>query len=93
MVPPDVQEFAREKGVSQYLPPLIQLVRRAFPASTLAVSLGRDAEDETHQYIALDVDASGLDSAQLLAGQRSWSEGVSQLCPSARAVYFVLGWR
>src|SRR6476469_4925357 len=92
-IPPEVQQFAVEKGVSRYLNPVIDLARQAFPSSALCVSLGQDAEDETHQYIALDVEAGGQAAEDLLAGQRHWSAGVSRVCPPRHAVYFVLGWR
>ncbi|HMC89605.1 MAG TPA: hypothetical protein VKI17_08650 [Gemmataceae bacterium] len=92
-IAPEVQEFAVEKGVSPYLNGMIDLVRQAFPSSALCVSLGQDAEDEMHQYIALDVEVGGQMTQELLAGQRMWSAGVSRVCPSRHAVYFVLGWR
>ena len=92
-IPPEVQEFAVEKGVSRYLNAVIDLARQAFPLSALCVSLGQDAEDETHQYIALDVEVGGQATEELIAGQRIWSAGISRVCPSRHAVYFVLGWR
>ncbi len=92
-IPPEVQAFAAEKGVSDYLSPVIDVARKAFPLSALAVSLGQDAEDETHRYIAIDIDAAGKTAEELLAGQRSWSAGLARVCPSPHAVYFVLGWR
>jgi hypothetical protein len=92
-IPPEVQEFAVERGVSPYLNAVIALARRAFPSSALCVSLGQDAEDEGHQYIALDVEVSGQATEELLNGQRIWSAGVGGVCPSRHAVYFVLGWR
>jgi hypothetical protein len=92
-VPPEVQEFAVEKGVSRHLNAVIDLARQAFPSSALCVSLGQDAEDEVHQYIALDVEVGGRATGELLAGQRIWSAGISRVCPSRHAVYFVLGWR
>ena len=92
-IPPEVQEFAAEKALSPYLNAVIDLARRAFPSSSLCVSLGQDAEDETHRYIALDVEAGGQAVEELLAGQRTWSSGLVQVCPSRHAVYFVLGWR
>jgi hypothetical protein len=93
VVPPEVREFAAEKGVNQYLGAVIDLARQAFPSSAFSVSLGQDAEDESHQYIALDVEAGGRTTEELLAGQRVWSEGIGRVCPSRHAVYFVLGWR
>jgi hypothetical protein len=92
-IPPEVQEFAIAKGVSRYLNAMIDLARQAFPSSALCVSVGQDAEDEMHQYIALDVEVVGQATEELLAGQRIWSAGISQVCPSRHAVYFVLGWR
>lgn len=93
VVPPEVREFAAEKGVGRYLDAVIDLARQAFPSSVLSASLGQDAEDEAHQYIALDVEADDRTVEELLAGQRVWSEGVGRVCPSRQAVYFVLGWR
>jgi len=92
-IPPEVQGFAVAKGVSPYLNAVNDLARQAFPSSALSVSLGQDAEDEAHQYIALDVAVGGQATAELLAGQRIWSAGVGRVCPSRYAVYFVLGWR
>ena len=37
-IPPEVQEFAVEKGVSRYLNAVIDLARQAFPSSALGVS-------------------------------------------------------
>ena len=92
-IPPEVQEFALQKGVSHYLNAAIDLARQAFPTSALCVSLGQDAEDEGHQYIALDVDVGDRATEELLAGQRTWSTGIARVCPSRHSVYFVLGWR
>jgi len=92
-IPLNVQEFADEKGIKDYLNPLIDLARQAFPKSPLSISLGQDAEDETHRYIAIDVEVPDTSTQDLLAGQRMWSAGVGRVCPSRHAVYFVLGWR
>jgi len=93
VVPAEVREFAAEKGVSRYLGAAIALARQAFPSAALSVSLGQDAEDETHRYIALDAEAGCRTAEELLAGQRVWSGGIGRVCPSRQAVYFVLGWR
>ncbi|HMC89831.1 MAG TPA: hypothetical protein VKI17_09790 [Gemmataceae bacterium] len=92
-IPAEVQEFAAEKGVSRYLNAVIDLARQAFPSSGLCVSLGQDAEDAMHRYIALDVDVGGETTDELLAGQRIWSSGVGRVCPPRHAVYFVLDWQ
>jgi hypothetical protein len=92
-IPPEVREFAVEKEASHYLNAAIDLARRAFGSSAIHVSLGQDAEDERHHYIALDVDVSGSTTEELLGGQRIWSSEITRVCPSSQAVYFVLGWR
>jgi hypothetical protein len=92
-IPPEVQQFAVQNAVSGYLGGIIGLARQAFPSSQMCVSLGQDAEDATHQYIALDIEASDQTTEALIAGQRIWSAGISRVCPSRHAVYFVLGWR
>jgi hypothetical protein len=92
-IPPEVQEFATEKGIGRYLIAAMDLARLAFPSAALCGSLEQDAEDERHQYIALDVEVHCLTTEELLAGQQIWSEGISRVCPSYLAVYFVLGWR
>jgi hypothetical protein len=92
-IPPEVQTFAAEKGVGRYLGAVIDLARQAFPSSALGVSLEQDVEDETHRYIAIDVAVGGKKAEELLVGQQAWSAGLSGVCPSRYAVYFVLGWR
>jgi hypothetical protein len=92
-IPADVEAFAAEKGVRRYLDAAIDLARQAFPASALRVSLDRDAEEEAHRYIALDVETAGLTTDELLTGQTVWSAGLGRVCPSRDAVHFVLGWR
>lgn len=88
----EVEEFARRKGVRRYLPALVELAERSFPAPVI-VSVDQDAEDETYQYIALDVVAGDLTAEQLFTGLRSWSAGVAGVCPGTAAVFFVLGWQ
>jgi hypothetical protein len=93
VIPPEVEEFAADKGAIACLNAVIDLAQRAFPSSMLCISLGQDAEDETHQYIALDVEVGDKAAEELLAGQRIWSGEMGRICPSHHAVYFVLGWR
>jgi hypothetical protein len=93
VVPSEVRAFAAEKGIHGYLGAVIDLAQQAFPSTGVTVSLGHDAEDETHRYIALDVEAGACAADELLAGQRVWSGGLGRVCPPSQGVYFVLGWR
>ena len=91
-IPFDVQQFAAANDISTYLNSVIDMAQQAFPSCAVTVSLGQDAENELHQYIALDVEVGDLRAEDLLAGQRAWSQGIRRVCPSRHAVYFVLGW-
>ena len=93
VIPPEILKFAIEKGIIPYLNAVIDLARQAFSASAVCVSLGQDAENERHQYVALDVEAGSQEAEGLLTGQRVWSAGIGRVCPSRHAVYFVQGWR
>jgi hypothetical protein len=92
LLPAEALAFAVQQRVSEYLPAVIDLTRRVFPASVLHVCLGEDAEDENHRYIALDVEVGAMDLDELLAAQRAWSAGLFAVCPASQAVHFVLGW-
>jgi len=92
-IPPEIDQFAAEKGIGRCLSSVIDLARQAFPSSVLRVAIGRDAEDETRQYVAIDAEVSGQTTDELLAGQRVWSAGITRTCSSRQTVYFVLGWR
>jgi hypothetical protein len=92
-VPPEVVAFAAQQGVTQYLPAVLDLTRRTFVSCPLIVSVGHDAEDDGHRYVALDVEVRGLNVEELLAAQKAWSAGIYSVCPSRFAVHFVLGWQ
>ena len=89
----DVHVLAAANGVSRFLNPVIELAQNAFSSSALSVTVGQDAEDESYRYIAIDIDGGDLTTEELLEGQRTWSTGISRVCPSRDAVHFVLGWR
>jgi hypothetical protein len=89
-IPPEVQKFAVEKGIAGYLTCAIELARRAFPSAALVVSLGQDAEDAEHRYIAIDAEVGDTATEELVTGQRIWSDGLGRVCPLPQAVFFVL---
>ena len=90
VISPEVLAFAKARGVDQYLAAVIDVAQRAFPRSVLRVSVDEDVEDETYQYIALDVEFGDMPVEELLASHRMWSGAVGHVCPSRYAVYFVL---
>ena len=92
-IPQDVLAFAAEKGVTDYLPALYDLTRRAFLGAAFTASVIEDPEIEDYKHIIFDVDTSGMDTAQMLAAEDSWTKGIFEVCPSTHVVYFTLGMR
>lgn len=92
-IPAEVHGFAADRGIAGYVSAVIDLARQAFPTSPIQVSLGQDAEDDDHQYVAIDVEVGPMAQEAILAGQHHWSATLGRVCPSRHAVYFVLGWR
>jgi hypothetical protein len=91
--PPEVVAFAAQQGVAQFLPSVVEFTRRVFRSCPLSISIGQDAEDETHRYVALDVNVTSLDPDQLMAAQLAWSANIFSVCPAPYTVHFVLGWQ
>lgn len=87
----DVIAFAAEQGVSDYLIPVVEMTRRAFPTATIKTLVEEDAEIADMRYIVMEVDAVGLDVDQLVEAQHQWSAGLFAHCPSTHAHLFCLG--
>jgi hypothetical protein len=92
-IPRDVLELTNTRRIGEYLDQVLEVARQAFPSSRLRLSVGQDAEDESHRYVAIDVESSDRTVEELLAGQEAWALGLARVCPSHHAVHFVLGWR
>jgi hypothetical protein len=89
-VPPEVLAFAREQGAEQYLPALIDLSHRVFPAAgRFQILLEGDPEiaDDWHIVFRLAVP---LDVPQSLAADREWIEGLNRVCPKPLVCVFRL---
>ncbi len=92
VVPSDVYDFVFEKHLTS-LPEVLRFTRETFPSSQLTVCLGQDAEEESHRYVALDVEVAHLSAQELLTAQQAWSAGLGSVCPPGQATWFVLGWK
>ena len=89
-VPAEVLAFAREQGVEQYLPELIELSHRTFPSAERFEILPDDdpeVADDRHIVFRLAVP---LDVPQSLAADRQWIKGLSRICPKALMCVFRL---
>lgn len=90
-VPPEVLQFAAESGVSNYLYPVMELANSLFPGRPMTVLLEGDPEIENDWHIVFEVDVTGVAEDDILAGQRRWSAGLFERCPSTHVCVFRLG--
>src|SRR5437868_8577796 len=75
----EVLAFAREKGVEQYLQPLIDLARQVYPTATqFKVFVEEDWEIDDERYIVLELDVP-LNVEQSLEANRRWHVGYQQI--------------
>ncbi len=89
----DVLALAAERGVTEYLAPLLDLTRQCFPGASVSVVNEDDAEIAGLRWVAFEVDAAGRDADQLFDGQRRWTEAFVRTCPPAAREAFALGMR
>ena len=59
IVPPDVEAFAAENGVSEYLPKMLDLARRIFPTQPITVQVYEDHEIRDLKKILIE-DSLGI---------------------------------
>ena len=63
-VPPEVLSFAAEKGVSDFVAPVLEMTARAYPGRSIKLFVEYDYEDPDWQYIVVEVDTSGYTTEQ-----------------------------
>ena len=87
-VPAEVIAFARERGVEQYLPRLIELTRQVYPGATrFEVFTEDDPEIANDRHIVFELDAP-LTVEQALEADRRWGEGWLRIEPYPRSCVF-----
>lgn len=89
-VAPEVAVFAREQGVENYLPELIELARQVYGSATrFEVFTEEDPEIANDRHIVFELDVP-LDVEQALEADRHWHRGVFRIVPAPRACVFRL---
>jgi hypothetical protein len=89
-IPAEVVAFAREQGVEQYLPNLIELARQVYSSATrFDVFIEDDPEIANDRHIVFEVDVP-LDVPQAMVAQRQWNDGVFARCPGPLVCVFRL---
>ena len=87
---PEAQAFAVERGVTAYLPAVLNLVRRLFPACPFRVLLVDAPELEAYRHLAFEVQSGEREAERLLSLRQQWTRGILEVCPPACALAFLL---
>ena len=90
-VPPEVTAFAAEAGVTAYLPAVLAMTRRLFPAAPLTVQLDIDPEIPDDRHIIVLVDVSGMSVDQMSHLQQEWIRQIFDICPAPHVCVFRIG--
>jgi hypothetical protein len=87
-VPAEVRAFAEQEGVTAYLPAVLEMTRRIFPAAPLRMFVEDDPEIPDDRHLVLKVELSGLDAQQLFEAQRRWTGDIFRHCPATHVPVF-----
>src|SRR5947209_8648807 len=90
-ISPEVQTFAAEQGVTNYIPAIMNMTRQIFSNSTVQVVLEDDPEIADDRHITLEVSVRHMDVSQALQAEYRWHEGLFAHCPAPLAPVFRLG--
>ena len=90
-VPPEVQTFAEEQGVTAYLPAVLEMTRRLFPQAPMTVLVEDDPEIANDRHIVLEVAVTSRDVEELSAARQRWVSEIFQHCPATHVCVFRLG--
>jgi hypothetical protein len=88
--PADVRAFAAERGVTDYLVPLYDLVKQCFAGAGVTVTFARDYEIPGLCWIVYEVTVSHWDLERIQAAYHGWLGAFSAACPADAAEAFAL---
>ena len=90
-VPAEVLSFAAEKGVSEWVYPVLEMTARAFAGCPIRLFVECDYEDADWQYIVLEADVKDYTSDQTYAAQRQWTRELVVSVPAQPGQFFIYG--
>jgi hypothetical protein len=91
-VSPDVRAFAEDQGVAAYLPAVLAMTRRIFPAAPMRVFLEDDPEIDDDWHIIVEVQVPGDATAEFFVEtDKRWCSEIFQHCPARYVCIFRLG--
>lgn len=91
VVPPEVLALAAERGVTAYLPAVLEMTRRIFPDASLSVLVEDDPEIANDRHIVVRVEAEDLKVPQALEARYQWHRELFACCPAPLVCVFRIG--
>lgn len=79
-LPADVEAFAKEQDVFEYVPALWDAVVQLFPNADISIELQRDPEISGLGWIVFSVNKSGLESREISSARNEWRETRAKVC-------------
>lgn len=87
----EVEKFAAEKGVDQFLPAVWEMTTQMFPSALRTrLYVEEDPEIADQKYLVVDVEIAGLSDAEYCARQQSWVRRMLVICPPPIDSPFIL---
>src|SRR5438552_2045223 len=90
-VPREVLAFAIKQGVAPYLPAVLEMTQRIFPAANVIIHLDNDPEIELDQHIVVNVALGDMEVAEALDSRYQWHRDLFACCPTPLVCVFRLG--
>jgi hypothetical protein len=88
-VPAEVLSFAAEKGVSEWIYPLLEMTARAFPGRSIKLYVHYDCEDPDWQVVVLETNLRDYTTEQYLAADNVLGAEIMRSVPPHARQYFV----
>lgn len=90
VLPAEVQAFAQERGLTPYLPGILEVVGRVFgDAADISVSVHHDPEVADWSWILFEVQVS-WSKEQWRTGMKAWYKETAAICPTTLLSEFSL---
>jgi hypothetical protein len=93
-VAPEVQAYATEEGVTEYLQPVLEMTRRHFSdARRFDAYVEDDPELRDVRFLFLDVELPPCEPTRAVERLFQWDQELVKICPPSRALAFTLRMR
>ncbi len=87
---PEVLAFAAERGVTDYLPTVLDMTRRIFPGMIQRVTVEEDPSIADNRQVIVSVNVGDMDGNQMFETSHHWGGELFRCCPATHGHVFCL---